>query len=160
MSATITDRPDVKTASTRSGISFALKLDHDIYFEPGLAQLNATLTLLCPSATPVSLTFVTGQQFDLEIRDASGQQVGLWSKGRVFPDLVRTVEIKGEQKWKASMALPVREGGDPLDTAYTLTGYLTTAGSPTGGDGVMRAYSATVGFTVRARPVLLTQPTR
>ena len=158
MSATIADRPDVRPAATRSGISFALKLDHDIYLEPGIPQLDATLTLLCPTATPVSLTFVTGQQFDLEILDASGQQVGLWSKGRVFPDLVRTVTIKGEQKWTASMALPVREGGDPLDAAYTLTGYLTTAGAPTDGGGVVRAYSATVGFIVRARPVVLTQP--
>ena len=162
MSATIIDRPNVKSASTRSGISFALKLDHDIYFEPGATQLDATMTLVCPVATPVSLTFITGQQFDLEIRDAAGQQVGLWSRGRVFPDLVRTVTIKGEQKWTASMALPVRDSGDePLDAvAYTLTGYLTTAGAPTDGGGVVRAYSATVGFTVRASPVVLTQPAK
>ena len=159
MSATITDRPDVRPASTRSGISFALRLDHDIYSAPSPAQLDATLTLICPARNPVSLTFVTGQQFDLEIRDAAGRQVGLWSRGRVFPDLVRTVEIRGEQKWTASMALPVTDGGgDPLAAAYTLTGYLTTAGAPDVGGGILRTYSATVGFTLRGRPVVPTTP--
>ena len=137
--------PRTRSVPVLDRIGFELVLDHSAYVRtPKAATLTATMILRSPSQGSVSLTFLTGQEFDLELRDASGAEVGLWSTGRVFPDLVRTVDFKGEQTWTATMALP--ETHDAVHAqSYTATAFLT----PSAG----RPYSATVGFTVRASPI-------
>ena len=168
-------------------VGFELMLDRSAYTRtPQAALLTATLILRCPVDAPVSLSFSNGQQFDLALFDASGRQVGLWSTGRVFSDLARTVEFKGEHRWVATMALPAVAGA-LSPASYLATGYLTGTVVATqapaeggvhpdtiwGGTGIVglapfpppssttagRRYSASVAFTVREDPVIPTSPT-
>ena len=134
-----------RSIASESGVGFELILDRSVYVRtPTAASLTATLVLRSPASGSVSLTFLTGQEFDVELHDASGTQVGLWSKGRVFADHVRMTEFRGEHKWEVTMALP--ETHDAIHAkSYTATAFLTPAGA--------RPYLATVAFTVRASPV-------
>jgi hypothetical protein len=148
MSETIVASKPSRTRSIAAdgGVGFELILDHSAYERtPHAASLTATLILRSPASGSVSLTFLTGQEFDVQLHDAAGTQVGLWSKGRVFADHVRTVDFKGEHKWVATMALPETHDAVHAKT-YTATAFLTPSGA--------RPYLATVAFTVRASPVI------
>ncbi len=165
-----------KTTVARSGVSFELLLDQSSYLVSSETEksLTATLILRNLDTEPLLLAFA-GQQFDVELRDASGERVALWSTGRVFDTLAQTIRVKGQQKWQASLPVPQATGGGVLSASYTATGYLTPAGAPTpfppggilhpdlisGGPNIpaspadpVRTYSATVGFIVRQLPVL------
>ena len=128
MTTTTTTKPmhtSTPTPTPKGGIGFELILDRSSYeAAPGSDTLNATMILRCQPGSSTALTFITGQEFDLKICDSTGKQVALWSAGRAFPDLVRTIDVTGERKWVAAMPLPVLTGGE-LSANYTATAYLT-----------------------------------
>jgi len=178
MNTTIaTTAPSTSTKTVAQGVTFEMTLDSDSYAAG--AQISATLILTVHESTPLALTFINGQHFDLEIQDAAGVVIDRWSTGKIFPDDAMTMEVTGVRKWTGSLPAPVVPrppvmeplmtgapvsgtpvkplppqpigGGVALDpVGYTLTGYLTTGGASAGA----RAYSATVAFTVHPRPVL------
>nr|WP_321986013.1 BsuPI-related putative proteinase inhibitor [uncultured Lichenicoccus sp.] len=152
----ITLPPDTPDEAACSGVSFELLLDQGTYFVSATHQpsINATLILSNLDAPPLSLAFAGGQQFDVDIRDASDVQVALWSTGRIFDDLARAIEVQGERRWQASLPVPPGNGTSLAPVIYTATAYLTpSAAGASGATG--RSYSATVGFSVRRLPVLL-----
>ncbi len=177
--------PVFPPAAASGAVGFEMMLDRSTYVRTlGSSSLTATLILRCPADTPVPLSFANSQHFDLALFDAGGQQIGLWSTGRVFSDLAQTIEFKGEHSWTATMALPI-PGGTLSTASYYATGYLNDAvvmtlsdpgggmqpDSVEGGSGVKspiylppaagtggRRYSATVAFTVQERPAVLMSP--
>ncbi len=177
--------PVFPPAAASDAVGFEMMLDRSVYIRtPEASSLTATLILRCPADTPVPLSFANSQHFDLALFDAGGQQIGLWSTGRVFSDLAQTIEFKGEHRWAATMVLPV-PGGTLSTASYYAIGYLNDAATITlsdpgsgmrpdtvqGGSGVNspvylppaagtagRRYSATVAFTVQNRSVVLMSP--
>ena len=119
-------------------LSFGLTLDQAVYGSeppppgspPGVPVLTARITLRCTS-TPVSLTFPTGQTYDLVIRDASGRKVYQWSSGKAFPMLFHTETYSGEKNWAVAVPLADADGNPFPDGAYSAEARLTTQGPRT-----------------------------
>ncbi|MBL8173748.1 MAG: hypothetical protein JNK48_03710 [Bryobacterales bacterium] len=57
------------------------------------------MTLRNTSGTPWELTFPSGQDFDVAIRNEKGDEVYRWSSGRAFTLAIRTLRIGGERNY-------------------------------------------------------------
>jgi hypothetical protein len=102
--------------------------------------LTARLTVRNTQAQPLALTFPTGQQYDLVIRDVSGKEVYRWSAGKLFTQVLVSESIVGERNW--TVLAPLNPGGQRLPAGnYTAEG-IETASTP-------GPLSAIVPFTVR-----------
>ena len=171
------------TVKPAPGVTFQLSLNTDRFAvsEVTAGEIEATLVLRVNDSAPLSLTFINGQEFDLEVRDAAGTLVSQWSRGKVFSDLAQTVQISGERKWTGSLPVPIvghAPGSGPVDP-MPIIGSASQAGSsgaplsppqPIGGinltpvdytltgylvtGGAVHPYSATIAFAVHPRPVL------
>lgn len=128
---------------------FGLTLDHSVYtadlmppIDPSRAVplLTARLTLRNTSV-PISLTFPSGQTYDLVIRNEQGEVVYRWSEGKFFILAIRTETIgPGEKNWVILVRLG--DDGKPWPQGkYTAEAWLTTAGPKT--------FAASVGFEIR-----------
>jgi hypothetical protein len=100
------------------------------------AQPHAAFTISVDTTTPQSpvvtmtlqadgqqLTFPSGQEYDIVLRDSAGKSVYRWSFGRLFIQSVHTRTITGEWTENVPILLP-----DPPSGTYTLQMWLTTAG--------------------------------
>lgn len=93
-------------------------------------QLRAALTISTIGALPVKVIYPTSQQYDLVLRNASGEVVYRWSDGRMFAQALssehiggpKSVHIEAEFNAAASSALP--------DGVYTVEAWLTTGEGP------------------------------
>jgi hypothetical protein len=126
-----------------SQVSFILTLDKSVYVSSGatITSMTARLTLRNTQQPPLRLTFPSGQDFDLVLRNARGDEVYRWSRGKVFTQLVRDVALSGEKNWV--VVLPLTDtSGNPLPAGqYTAEASLATA--PPG------QYTARVAFEIR-----------
>lgn len=86
---------------------------------------------------PGMLSFSSGQMYDLEIRDGDGDVVRLWSRGKVFPQVISELEIQDQKEYVISVPLVKLARGN-----YVVQGWFTT-------DGPARAYSASARFQVQ-----------
>ena len=179
--STLSRTAKTQTAHAAEGVSFTLALDSGSYVvrdgAPG--KLTATLTLRCPKDAPLTLDFAGGQEFEIAIDDAAGDQIALWSAGQKFFDHVQTLTVEGERRWTATMALPrppiafppAKPGGALFAaSSYTATAFLMTiapAAAATGPSGGMHpgvAHSnvapSVIGGTAAApsRPVVSPRP--
>ena len=125
------------TVVSQPELSTGLALDHAVYTRSASAALTARLSLRNSTIDPVTLTFPTGQIYDLEIRDDQGNVVFLWSKGRIFPQLVSTVDIQDEKDY--IITAPV---GNLAAGKYVVQAWFTVDGPP-------RAYSAAARFEIK-----------
>jgi hypothetical protein len=73
----------------------------------------------------------------LTIRDGNGSVVYLWSRGRVFPQIVSELEIPDQKEFTLSVPLGKLSRG-----SYVVQGWFTT-------DGPARAYSASARFQIQ-----------
>jgi hypothetical protein len=129
-------------------VTFSLTLDRTVYVSdlrtpPGpVPTMTARMTLRVMQDQPLSLTFNTGQLYDLVIRNANGDLVYRWSNGRAFPMLVQTIPFgPGEKNFPVVVSLGTDASTSFPPGKYTAEGYLTTAGA--------KSYSATVGFEIK-----------
>ncbi len=130
-------------------LSFSVALDNSVYIEnllppappsPG-PVLTAKLTLR-NTAQPITLEFPTGQNYDLEIRDAGGTVVYRWSDGRAFPQVFRTEKSgPGEKTFLVQAPLAGADKNPLPEGKYVAEVWLTTRGG--------KRFDASVGFEIR-----------
>jgi hypothetical protein len=96
--------------------SFQAALNGD-RFAPGDA-ITVRMTLRNTTGTPLELTFPSGQDYDVVIRNERGDEVYRWSNGRAFTLAIRTMRFSGEKNYAVAVRpnLPVGR--------YTLTANL------------------------------------
>jgi hypothetical protein len=117
-------------------VSSRVVLSKPVYEAGGV--LLARISLLNSSERPLSLEFRDGQRVDLAVLDEQGEQIALWSKGQMFPQVVGTELIGlGERGWTLTLPLADLPVGK-----YVAEGWITAANA------AERAYSARVGFEV------------
>ncbi|MBS1825554.1 MAG: hypothetical protein JST93_09560 [Acidobacteria bacterium] len=85
--------------------------------------ITVRMTLRNTTGTPLELTFPSGQDFDVVIRNEKGDEVYRWSNGRAFTLAIRTFRFSGEKNY----AVAVRPGL-PAGT-YTLAASLAVSGT-------------------------------
>jgi len=116
-------------------LSTELALDRDVYATS--ETLTARLTIRNDEpGSPGVLSLRSGQIYDLDIRDGSGSVVYLWSRGKVFPQVVSELEIEDQQEYVLSVPLGKLPRG-----SYVVRGWFTSDGPP-------RAYSASARFQI------------
>jgi hypothetical protein len=100
--------------------SFTVATDRLVYAPGGMAAVR--MTLRNTQDKPLVLTFPSGQDYDVQIRDSKGEIVYTWSANRAFPLIYRgEVLIQGTRQWLAMVDLPQLAPGE-----YSLTAFLAT----------------------------------
>ena len=122
-------------------VSFLLSLDKPVYTLGTDTSLTARFALRTTFEKPLTLTFPSGQTFDLAIRNDKGETVSQWSTGMAFTQAVRTEDFgPGEKNWVVTVLL--QNGNGPLPPGkYQAEAWLTAAQGKT--------YSASAGFERR-----------
>jgi hypothetical protein len=113
-----------------------LELDRAVYAWADTVTARLTIRNGDPGS-PAVLNFSSGQMYDFEIRDGNGSVVYLWSRGRVFPQIVSELEIPDQKEFTLSVPLGKLSRG-----SYVVQGWFTT-------DGPARAYSASARFQIQ-----------
>lgn len=127
------------TVLSEGEVSFAATLDRSVY-RPG-EMLTVRMTLRNTQDQPLELHFPSGQDYDVVIRNETGDVVFRWSDGKAFTQVFRKVELRGERNWVA--LIPLGPGGASLGPGR----YSATAGLA-----VQNArYEASVAFNIEAR---------
>lgn len=85
--------------------------------------ITVRMTLRNTTGTPLELTFPSGQDFDVVIRNDKGDEVYRWSNGRAFTLAIRTLRFSGEKNYSVAV-----RPGLPTGT-YTLTASLAVSGT-------------------------------
>lgn len=119
--------------TTAPETSFTLALDQTTYAAGSTAL--ARFALRHTGGTPLTLTFNSGQEFDVIVRDSSGNQVYRWSIDKLFAQVVHSVTINGEKNWVVSIPLNRLPGG-----RYTAEAHLVNTDPA--------SYLAIVAFTI------------
>jgi hypothetical protein len=113
--------------------SFSIALDNTFYAPACTAPVVARvrLTLRQTIGGSFQLTFPTGADFDLVLRDSQGKELTRWSRDKAFTQIIRNVEVAGERNWTGDLPLTGADGR-PLSTpgAYTIEGFLVNADPP------------------------------
>ena len=123
---------------SQSELSTDLMLDRDIYgWSDTLTARLSTRNSTGDPGSPGILSFSSGQMYDLEIRDGSGDVVYLWSRGKVFPQIVSDLEVGDQKEYVLNVPLGKLPRGH-----YVVQGWFTTHGPP-------RAYSASARFQIK-----------
>ena len=89
------------TSFSESDRSFQVSLN-GVRFAPD-EPITVRMALHGATATPWELTFPSGQDFDIVIRNSNGEEVYRWSEGRFFTQAVRTLRITGERNFVAAI---------------------------------------------------------
>ena len=117
-------------------LSTDLALNRTVYTASDILTTRLSIRNSDPG-NPGILSFSSGQMYDLEIRDGSGNVVCLWSRGKVFPQVVSELEIQDQKEYVISVPLVKLARGN-----YVVQGWFTTDGPP-------RAYSASARFQIQ-----------
>jgi hypothetical protein len=136
---------------SQSELHFSLTLDKSIYtanlmppIDPNFSvpQMTAKLTLRNTTDRPVTLTFASGQRYDLELRDERGAVVYRWSDGKAFTQMFGQEDFgPGERDYVVVLRLADKQGKPLAAGKYSAVGWLTTSGQ--------QPYKASVGFEIR-----------
>jgi hypothetical protein len=139
------------TVISEKDVAFGLSLDSAVYTAnlmppvsspPPVPLMTARIHFRVVQDQPLTLTFGSGQTYDLVIRDEKGQVVYRWSDGRAFTMAVRQESFgPGEKTYPFVVRLADKEGQPLPQGNYTAEAWLTTMGN--------KAYSASAGFAIR-----------
>ena len=101
------------------GIDVSLTTDQGAY-APG-ERVTFTLRVVNVTAKPVTLTFRTGQRFELVIRNREGREVWRWAAGRMFTQVLgnETIQPSSELLYTATLDQRLAPG------VYIATGVVT-----------------------------------
>jgi hypothetical protein len=114
-----------------------IELDKEIYPASSASTLTARLMIRNSTADPVTLTFPTGQVYDLEIHDDEGNVVYGWSRDKTFTQMVTTLQIQYEKDYAITAPLAHLKPG-----RYVAQAWLAVEGPP-------RAYSGSARFEIK-----------
>lgn len=78
-------------------------------FAPG-EFVDATITVRNIGSTSVSLTFTSGQRYDLIVRRPRGDEVWRWSHDKAFIQVIQSITLKPQESLP-----PFRDGWDQRD---------------------------------------------
>ena len=119
------------TVLSRPEVAFGLSLDQGSYTTRLTSPvLSARIALRVTQPEPLELTFPTGQRFEFEIRDESGQLVYRWSDGMAFTLAFGTESFgPGETNWLVRVPLTDALGNLLDPGAYEARAWLTTEGA-------------------------------
>jgi hypothetical protein len=123
-------------------LSFSLTLDRHTYTHGASApaEMLARLTLRNTYDSPVSITFPSGQTYDIVVRNEQGEVVYQWSRGKAFTLALRGWRFTGEANYAVKIVL-AGENRAPLPAGkYVAEAWLTTMGQ--------RAFSASAGLEI------------
>jgi hypothetical protein len=139
------------TVVAQPELHFSLALDKSVYtanlmppIDPNFSvpRMTARLTLRNTTSKPVTLTFASGQRYDLELRDERDRVVYRWSEGRAFIQMLGQEEFgPGEKDYVIVLRLADKQGQPLAAGKYTAVGWLTTSGQ--------QPYKASAGFEIR-----------
>lgn len=113
-------------------IAFTLSLDRAVY-DGNL--MMARLSLRNTQSTPLRLDFLTGQRYDLVVRDEKNNTVYQWSHGKFFTQIIGTEAVQGQRTWMIMVPLDQIPNG-----RYSAEAWLTGTGP---------RFAASAGFEVR-----------
>jgi hypothetical protein len=125
------------TVAEQPGTSFRLGLRQ----QPEVVVAN--LRLAVEGGIPIKMTFHSGQEFDLLLRDESGREIWRWSNGRFFTMIIQE-KIVGELTHTAEIPL-VQNGQRLPDGVYTVEAWLTN-NTPE------RQFATAANFEIRSTP--------
>lgn len=125
------------TSFSQPELSIGLSLDESDYPSSSPVTIHARLTIRNWSAEPVTLKFLTSQNYDFEIHDDQGKVVYLWSKARAFSQAIAEVQIQYEKEFAFTAQVGVLAPG-----RYVAQAWLASEGPP-------RTYSASTRFHVQ-----------
>lgn len=117
------------------GFGAAVSVDQTEYstrispFEPPTVYMNLRVFNL--SDRPALIEFASGQRFDFEIHDSSGELIWRWSDGKFFILILELLTIApGEELSFAASHTLAAPDGEPLpEGTYTVTGRLASPSS-------------------------------
>ena len=109
------------------GVSFSISLT------PLPKAISARLILQNRTDRDIPLQFTSSQTYDFRVRDERGEIVYTWSSTRLFLQVTRDVNIRGEEVWVETFPVEQLRPG-----TYSVEGYLTNS------DGKRYSASATV----------------
>ncbi len=131
------------------GLSFGLSVDRTTYTpnlmppvdpQRAIPILEAQIIVENTTNQPLTLEFPSSQQFDLSIRNESGETVYFWSADKLFSQGLTQIELSPGRKTFAVSA-PLGQGETPLPAGrYLVEAWLTTVGG--------KLYSATAPIEV------------
>jgi len=110
-------------ASTNGAFSVSANLTPETELVPVTLRLN----LNAPAG--MTLSFPTGQEFELALLDPQGKTVWRWSDGMAFEQAGHTRSVSGA--WSVQLAFPrsaLAAASDSTASLYALQAWLTTAG--------------------------------
>ena len=85
---------------------------------------DATLRVDIRSGSPLTLSFPSGQEYDLRLRDSDGRILWSWSADKVFPQVVHQRDVNG---FSATVVVPFPPSIPEEPHVYTLEAFLTSA---------------------------------
>jgi hypothetical protein len=139
------------TVISQPELQFALSLDMSVYtanlMPPvdqnlSIPRMTARLSLRNTTDQPVTLSFSSGQRYDLELRDERGNVVYRWSDGRAFTMVMGEENFgPGEKNYVVVVRLADKQGQPLAPGKYTAVGWITTSGQ--------QPYKASAGFEIR-----------
>jgi hypothetical protein len=124
------------SSMSQGELSADLALNQTVYAASDTLTARLSIRNSDPG-NPGVLSFSSGQMYDLEIRDGDGNVVCLWSRGKVFPQVISELEIRDQREYVISVPLVKLARGN-----YVVQGWFTIDGPP-------RAYSASARFQIQ-----------
>jgi hypothetical protein len=105
--------------------------------QPANSPATATFRLQVNAASPLTLSFTSGQEYDFAMNDSAGNTVWRWSVSRTFLQALHERVVAGE--WSETVEIP-----GPLQAgAYTVQATVTASSAT--------PFAATVPLTIAAR---------
>lgn len=139
------------TVISEKEVAFGLSLDSTVYTMnlmppvsslPPIPTMTARIHFRVVQDQPLTLTFGSGQTYELIIKDEKGQVVYRWSDGRASTLAVRQESFgPGEKVYAMAVRLADKDGWLLPPGNYTAEAWLTTVGNT--------SYTASVGFAIR-----------
>ena len=91
-------------------------------YRPGAESMDVVFRLRNTGA-PLKLQFTSSQEYDLQLRDSSGEVLWTWSATRLFLQMLHEREVAGE--WAVAEVVPLPAGG-LRPGVYTIGAWITT----------------------------------
>ncbi len=111
----------------------------------GSAAIKVTLRLQKSASAPLTLAFPTGQEYEVQLRDAEGNVLWTWSATALFTQAFHQRTIESEWSTTVSIPRPLSTGTQPDPRIYSVKAWLTTAGE-------VPEFAATVPLVITPNP--------
>jgi Intracellular proteinase inhibitor len=108
----------------------------------GPGPVLATLRLQVNSPAPLTLSFTSGQEYDLALNDSAGNTIWLWSASRTFLQALHQRTVTDEWIETVEIPWPTAPGGGLQPGDYTVRATVTASAST--------PFAATVPVTIAA----------